>query len=134
MISLLWALYKNNKADYFVSLKTPYTKVYKGPSHRYPVTYILMHAGYPLHVRAEYDHWLKVEDRDGSLGWIHHSFISRKQRSALVVKECKLLDRMCTLQKGCIVKILSVEDQRCFVQIRKRLKGWIERKVLWGVQ
>jgi len=49
----------------------------KGPTYQHRVLWTYQRKGLPLRVIAQYDVWRRVKDKDGTVGWILDSMLSR---------------------------------------------------------
>ena len=74
----------------FVSLRSGEVNMRAGPGLQYPVEWAYRRRALPVEVVAEYHHWRRVRDREGTEGWIHKSLLSGR-RTAVVVGEIRTL-------------------------------------------
>lgn len=126
----------------FVSLRAEEANIRTGPGEQYPIKWTYQRQGLPLEITAEFHHWRRVRDWQGTEGWMHSSMLSGRRAfivvgsgepvpirtdpntSAGVVAEVepKVIGQIEECPKGgawCRVKI-------------ERVKGWMERKAMWG--
>ncbi|MBL0318062.1 MAG: SH3 domain-containing protein [Alphaproteobacteria bacterium] len=127
-----------NFTPYFVVIKPGEANLRRGPSVRYPVKTVYHLKGYPLEVIGEFDHWLKVRDRDNESGWLHENLLSRR-RAAMTLKPMYLFYRpqgdapvTARLEPHVVTNIVSCHDDWCHVK-GDGYDGWIVRQYLWGV-
>lgn len=123
---------------YFVVIKPGEANLRRGPSVRYPVKTVYHLKGYPLEVIGEFDHWLKVRDRDNESGWLHENLLSRR-RAAFTLKPMYMFYQpqgdspvIARLQPRVVANILSCQDDWCHAKV-DGYEGWIVRQNLWGI-
>ena len=124
----------------FVSLRTDPINMRTGPGVRYPVEWVYTRRGLPVEVVAEFDTWRRINDLDGSNGWIHTSMLSAR-RTAVVTGGLRPLRRtsenegelLAHLEPDVVVNIQRCPAGRyCRVEVGG-VQGWIRRDHLWGV-
>ncbi len=128
----------------FVSLSKNITNVRAGPGRKYPVKWVIKKRGLPVEIILEFDHWRKIRDKDGEVGWVFKTLLSGK-RTALVVGDkpvdlyemsrgffSKKLEVSAALEPMTLVNVKACEDDFCKVSV-EGISGLIERKSLWGV-
>jgi SH3-like domain-containing protein len=125
----------------FVSLRAEEANMRTGPGEQYPIKWTYQRAGLPLEIIAEYHHWRRVRDWQGTEGWMHSSMLTGRrgfmvkdavqplraepspQATVLAEVEPKVIGRIEECPKAvdwCRVRIDSI-------------KGWLDRRALWGV-
>jgi len=123
----------------FVSLHAPKANVRTGPGVRYPVDWVLVRKGMPVEIVAEFEHWRKIRDWQGTEGWVHQSMLSGT-RTAVVMTEVRALRRsadpqapvIARLEPGVIGRVLSCDEAWCRLDAAG-FKGWLPRDEIWGV-
>ena len=60
----------------FASLKADEVNMRAGPGQSYPVEWVFTRKGLPVEIVAEYDQWRKIQDIDGTVGWVHRVMLS----------------------------------------------------------
>ena len=60
----------------YVSLKGSEGNARRGPGLSNRIDWVFTRAGMPLRITAEFEHWRRVEDKDGLGGWIHYMLLS----------------------------------------------------------
>ena len=95
----------------------------------------------PIEVIAEYDTWRKVQDWQGTQGWVHQSMLSG-QRAFMVTNKIRTLrskpnaksTELAKLEPGVIGRVLICEfgSTWCQVEVSDR-EGWLRRVDFWGV-
>ena len=123
----------------FVSIHAPKVNVRTGPGVRYPVDWVLVRKSMPVEIVAEFEHWRKIRDWQGTEGWVHQNMLSGN-RTAVVMNEIRPLRRsadesspiMARVEPGVIGNVLSCENAWCRLEI-SGFKGYMKRTEIWGI-
>ena len=123
----------------FVSIHAPKVNVRTGPGARYPVDWVLVRKSMPVEIVAEFEHWRKIRDWQGTEGWVHQNMLSGN-RTAVVMNEIRALRRnandaspiVAKVEPGVIGRVLSCEDAWCRLEI-SGFRGYMKRTEIWGV-
>ena len=124
----------------FVSLKADEVNMRAGPGESYPVEWVFTRKGLPVEVIAQYEHWRKIRDIDGTVGWVHQVMLSG-QRTVLVngagvhtaLEEPSLgADPAFRAEAGVQGSLLFCEPGWCRIEVAG-VKGWLPMRELWGV-
>lgn len=123
----------------YVSLKTNEGNARRGPGLTHRIDWVFTRAGMPLKVTAEYEHWRRVEDRDGAGGWVHYSLLSGV-RTVLVTRDmAEFRDQpeaaapvLYQAEMDVIGKLVAASGDWARVVIEGE-KGWARIADLWGV-
>jgi SH3-like domain-containing protein len=123
----------------FVSLKASEGNARRGPDLSHRVDWVFTRRDLPLRVTAEFENWRRVEDADGKGGWMHHALLSGS-RTVLVQGDMVQLRARAQasapvtalLERGVIVQLRGCAGEWCRLE-QGRLRGWTERRHLWGV-
>jgi SH3-like domain-containing protein len=146
-IFLIWLLLLNDcfaapealLVPRFASLRAKEVNVHVGPGTQYPIEWKLVKTSLPVEIIAEFDTWRKIRDWQGTEGWVHKSLLSGR-RTVIVIGEIRNLYKKATtaapivarLQPGVVAKVLECDNTWCRIDAN-RYRGWIERKMIWGV-
>jgi len=123
----------------FASIRAEEVNLRNGPGTSYPVEWVLTRPGWPVEVIAEYEHWRRVRDVDGTVGWVHQTMLSGR-RTALVTGGIRTVraepapeaDPVLRAEPGVMAELLACIPGWCRVEIAGR-RGWIERTAIFGV-
>ncbi len=124
----------------FVSLASEKAYIRTGPGKQYPVKLIFEKKSIPLEVILEYDHWRKIKDIDGDVGWIHTSLLSGGRTAfirgdALIPgfkKPTQESDLNVYFEPGALVSIDSCGRVWCEVESAD-YSAFVQKENLWGV-
>jgi SH3-like domain-containing protein len=125
---------------HYVSLDSDKVFMREGPTYDHRILWIYHRKGLPLLETAEFDVWRRVEDSQGTVGWVHSSMISNN-RTVLVTagKPAPLRSQEATnspilalAQPGVIAKLEACGPAACQVSTGG-IEGWVDKKNIWGV-
>ncbi len=128
----------------FVSLAENKTNVRAGPGQKYPIKWVLNRKGLPVEVILEFDHWRKIKDHEGQVGWVFHTLLSGKRTALIKGADPAYSYEKPQLPNGKKSRISMYLEP--FVQVEVEgcrggwcnvsasgYSGWIKIKSLWGV-
>ena len=75
---------QERKTPYWASISADKALMRTGPGRNYPATWLYQRADLPIKVLEVYPSWRKVQDPDGTIGWMLVNLLS-DTRTALVV-------------------------------------------------
>ncbi len=124
---------------YWASIAAPKARMRTGPGTNFPANWEYVRADLPvkvLQVRAE---WRKIEDPDGTQGWMR-SFLLSEQRTAIIRGETRPLRAapdggakvMWRVEPGVVGRISHCASGWCEFDVRGRA-GYVEIDQIWGV-
>ncbi len=123
----------------FVSLKAEEGNARRGPSLSHRIDWVFQRRNMPLRVTGEHGHWRRVQDRDGQGGWVHYSLISgarhvivENDMTPLYVKPDQASTVNAYVESGVVARLGKCDLDWCRVTA-KGSKGWVAKRVLWGV-
>ncbi len=128
----------------FASLSADKVFLRAGPGKQYPVKLVYQQQGYPVEIIREFDHWRKIQDKDGYNGWVYKGLLSA-QRTSLIeepdiaggtiwLKRSHESDssKVARIEPGAILYLKECNEAWCRGS-SQGITGWIERKYLWGI-
>ena len=108
-------------------------------SYEAEIEWIYQKKNLPILIINEYGNWREIRDIANNQSWMHISMISNK-KSFINIKEQNLLKYkdnknivLAIVKKNVVGKIIKCDGKLCKVKI-KNLRGWIEKKSLWGIK
>ena len=128
------------KPPYWASIVASEARLRTGPGRQFPASWLYQRANLPVKVIATYPNWRKIEDPDGTQGWMQANLISQ-DRTGLVIGEVRALrDKPSTsahiifrAEPGVVGKISDCGRGWCKLDVRGRM-GYIEATHIWGVE
>jgi SH3-like domain-containing protein len=123
----------------YVSLKGTQGYARRGPAPTQRIDWVFTRNGMPLRITAEFDHWRRVEDKDGLGGWMHYTLLSGA-RTVIVIKPMTDLRALpeprapitARAEVNVIARLLSARDTWCRIGTGGD-SGWVEKSAVWGV-
>lgn len=124
----------------FATIKFDEVNARTGPANNCPIEWIFTQKGEPVEIIAEYDHWRRIRDIKGEGGWIHVSALSGKRSAVVVAKDITSLQSkpgnyakvVANLSPNLRCTLKKCATDWCQIQCSS-YRGWIARKLLWGV-
>ena len=123
--------------EIFLSLKKNKVNVRYGPSFESPVKFIYNKIDLPIKLIDKKENWRRILDVKNNSGWIHSSQL--KQTNSIITLSDKILFKKPTIfskpiakiKKGRVLIIQNCQTNWCKIKT-DNIKGWIQRKNLWG--
>ncbi|WP_241559920.1 SH3 domain-containing protein [Solirhodobacter olei] len=123
----------------FVSLRGHKGYARRGPSLTQRIDWVFTREGMPLRITGEFDHWRRVEDKDGLGGWMHYTLISGV-RTVIVTKPMVILRALpdnkapitAKAEQNVIARLHAARHDWCRISADGD-GGWVEKTAVWGV-
>ncbi|MEN2785222.1 SH3 domain-containing protein [Sphingomonas qilianensis] len=126
---------------YFASIAAGKARMRSGPGRTYPASWLYQRADLPVKIVAVFEkgRWYKVEDPDGTQGWILGALISQT-RTALVtggvaeLRDAPQIGGRVTWRAapGVVGRVSKCALGWCYFDVKGR-GGFVETRSLWGV-
>jgi SH3-like domain-containing protein len=123
---------------YWASLAKGDARMRVGPSLEYPASWIYRQRDLPVKVVEVYSNWRKIEDPDGTQGWMHVRLL--KDEPTAIVKggiaemrnsassSARLVFR---LEPGVVGRLSGCAGGWCAMDVDGK-RGYVSAKSLWG--
>lgn len=129
---------QSDALPYWASIAADEARMRKGPSPDVPVVWEYRRRDLPVRVVARYENWRKVEDPDGTTGWMAARLLSRT-RTAIVIGDTRAMREAPSAEAnvafraepGVVGRITDCANGWCLFDVRGR-RGWIETDHIWG--
>jgi SH3-like domain-containing protein len=126
------------KPPYWASITAAKARMRTGPGRNFPASWLYRRAGLPVKVIETYPNWRKVEDPDGTQGWMQANLLS-EDRTAMVTGEIRMLRAApeagakmnWRAEPGVIGKLSDCAAGWCKLDVNGRA-GFVEARFLWG--
>lgn len=126
------------KTPYFASISASKARMRTGPGRNYPASWLYQRADLPIKVVDIYGEWRKVEDPDGTQGWMQVNLLS-DTRTAIVTGTTTELRSAAhfnarinwRVAPGVVGRISKCGGGWCWFDVRGR-GGYIEQSHIWG--
>lgn len=126
------------KLPYWVAISKDEARMRVGPSMDYPANWIYRRKNLPVKVVETYPNWRKVEDPDGTQGWMHVRLL-KDDKTAIVVGETVTLradpsdsaHALYRAEPGVVGRVSNCESGWCKFDVNGQ-RGYVEKSHLWG--
>ncbi len=114
-----------------------------GPGTRYKILWQLG-SGFPLKVLKRKGQWIRVQDFEGTIGWVNRNVVNRVPH--MIVKVHRKSRKRINVRRGpgtrsrivakahygVVFQTLKRKNGWVKVHHRKGVTGWVKRSLLWG--
>lgn len=127
------------KTPYWSSISAGKARMRTGPGREFPATWLYQRADLPVRVIETYPNWRKIEDPDGTKGWVQANLLS-DARTALVTGGVRELREAADAsapvvwraEPGVVGRISQCARGWCLFDAKGRA-GFIQVAHIWGV-
>ena len=125
---------------YFASIGAGRARMRTGPARTYPASWLYQRADLPVRVIATYKEWRKIEDPDGTQGWMEDRLL-RDARTAIVraPQAVEMHEQPSSASRlswraapGVVGRIAQCGGGWCRLDVKGQV-GFVEIGNLWGV-
>jgi SH3-like domain-containing protein len=124
---------------HYASQRAGRANLREGPGYHHRILWVYRHRGYPFRVTAKFDIWRRVQDVNGTIGWMSAALLSNK-RTVLVTGKRRVRiyqdangGRVVGLaDPGAIADLETCTRDACQIH-DDDIDGWIARNRIWGV-
>lgn len=124
---------------YWASISAGKARMRSGPGRNFPATWLYQRAKLPVKVIEIYPNWRKVEDPDGTQGWMLVNLLS-EERTAIVIGDIRDLRAtpdvtakvVWRAEPGVVGTLKRCSDGWCEFNVGGR-RGYIRTTEIWGV-
>jgi SH3-like domain-containing protein len=129
-----------HKVPRFVSLHSDKVNLRTGPGRQYPIEWVLTRKDMPVEITAEFEHWRRVREWDGTEGWVQEHMVTGK-RFVIVAKGGVRPLRaapdaasaiVARAEPGVVARLDECRADWCQVAAQD-VTGWMLRTDIWGV-
>lgn len=124
---------------YYASISAGQARMRTGPGRNFPATWLYQRRGLPVKVFAIYKEWRKVEDPDGTQGWMQANLLSDRRSAMVVGGEAAMLAAPHPRSRvewraapGVVGRINKCGSGWCWFDVNGRA-GYVEISRLWGI-
>ncbi len=133
------AVRAETKLPYWASISASEARLRTGPGRQFPASWLYQRAQLPVKVIATYPNWRKIEDPDGTQGWMQANLISSERTGVVTGDVRSLRDKpsakgrvIFRAEPGVVGRISDCARGWCKLDVKGRM-GYIEASSLWGV-
>ena len=133
------AAFAQKSPPYWASIDEREARMRTGPSTEYPTVWIYRRERLPLKVLARYKVWRKVEDPDGTQGWMHARLLTERRTAMVVGEEVVTLHASpggnakvtWRAEPGVVGRITECARGWCLFDVTGR-QGYVPTAAIWG--
>ncbi len=126
---------------HFASLRSDRAYLREGPTFSHRILWIYRRKGYPVKVIAAFDVWRRIQDADGTVGWMNASmlsdrrtvFVTEKKRVPVRAEAVSASRVVAWAEPGVVATLKACEVSSCEITAGG-VEGWIDKKSIWGVE
>ena len=126
------------KTPYWASISAGKARMRTGPGREFPASWLYQRADLPVRVIETYPNWRKIEDPDGTKGWVQANLLSNN-RTALITGDVRELRASADAgapvvwraKPGVVGRISQCARGWCLFDARGRA-GYIQAAHIWG--
>tara|TARA_B100001559_G_C16480050_1_gene613283 strand:- start:656 stop:1099 length:444 start_codon:yes stop_codon:yes gene_type:complete len=129
-----------SKKNKYLTTRYSEVNVRNGPGLNNLVLFKILKKGYPLLIIEKFENWYRVIDSDENKGWISRTQLSNDSYVIMIKSSEKILKFpnhnskiMAFAKMNFILKLEKCRKKWCKVASDK-IKGWVPKKSLWGVE
>jgi SH3-like domain-containing protein len=124
---------------YFATFHADKVNLRAGPGDRYPIEWVYVRRDWPVQVIAQFDHWRRVRDWEGTEGWVQEKMITSR-REVIVTGGIHGLRQAPDLgaalvaraEPGVMARFEECRGDWCRITAGD-ITGWVQRGEIWGV-
>jgi SH3-like domain-containing protein len=124
---------------HFAALHADKVNLRAGPGDRYPIQWVYIRKDWPVEVVAQFDHWRRVRDWEGTEGWVHEKMVTNR-REVIVTGGVRPLRQspdqggalIARAEAGVMAKLDECRGEWCRIAAGD-FTGWVQRSDIWGV-
>lgn len=131
---------RQRQTPYWASISAGQAMMRTGPGQNYPGTWLYVRADLPIRVVEVYQNWRRIEDPDGTRGWMMVSLLSDTRTAIVRGSEPQALHEQpdssspvrYRAEPGVVGRISRCENGWCYFDVRGRA-GFIRTDMIWGI-
>jgi SH3-like domain-containing protein len=123
---------------YWAALSKDEARMRVGPSMDYPANWVYRRKNLPVKVVEVYPNWRKIEDPDGTQGWMHVRLL-KDEKTAIVVGDIAVMRKeprdnsaaLYRVEPGVVGEIKDCDHGWCAFNVNGQ-RGYVRSGSLWG--
>jgi SH3-like domain-containing protein len=127
------------KVPRFVSLHSDKVNLRTGPGRQYPIEWVLTRKDMPVEIIAEFEHWRRIREWDGTVGWVQEhmvhgerfAIVKKGDERALYAGPDPASALVARAEPGVIARLDECRGPWCRIDAAG-FSGWIQRADIWG--
>src|SRR5690348_890023 len=122
------------KVPRFVSLHSDKVNLRTGPGRQYPIEWVLTRKDMPVEVIAQFEHWRRVRDWEGTQGWVQEHMVGGRRTVVINKGALRSLHAqpdpgsavVARAQPGAVARLLECRGPMCRIEADD-ISGWVGR-------
>ncbi|GAA4777902.1 hypothetical protein GCM10023219_27500 [Stakelama sediminis] len=130
---------QTQKVPYYASISAGKARMRTGPGRNYPISWVYERADLPIKVVERYKDWRKIEDPDGTEGWMQVGLLSARRTGMVhggiaAMRSSPGFSASINWRAapGVVGRISECSRGWCYFDVHGR-GGYVEQSQLWGV-
>lgn len=130
---------QDRKMPYFASIAASKARMRTGPGRNFPASWLYQRADLPIKIVDKHNEWRKIEDPDGTQGWMQVNLLSETRTGVVMGTNVDMLDvprfngkLLWRAAPGVVGRVSKCTRGWCWFDVRGRA-GYVEANRLWGV-
>ena len=126
------------KEAYWASIGPNEARMRTGPGRQFPASWVYKRAGLPVKVIETYPNWRKIEDPDGTQGWMQANLVSDVRTGIIRGDIRPLRERpdedariIWRAEPGVVGRLSECARGWCKLDVRGRM-GYVDVAHIWG--
>ena len=128
------------KVPRFVSLHADRVNLRAGPGRQYPIEWVLTKKDMPVEVIAQFEHWRRIRDWDGTIGWVQEHMVAGRRYVVVAKGGTRPVYQqpdaasvvVARAEPGIVARLLECRGPMCRIAADD-ISGWMRRSDIWGV-
>ena len=129
---------QDQRPPYWASISAPEAIMRRGPSRDMRAMWEYRRAGLPLKVLALHEDWRRVQEPDGTTGWMHRSLLTGRRTAIVTADGARIRTRpdggapvAYRAGAGVIGRVTDCNSGWCAIDVLGR-RGFIATGDIWG--
>lgn len=131
---------RERETPYWASIAASRAYMRTGPGRTYPATWLYVRPDLPIRVVEVYQNWRKVQDPDGTTGWMVVNLLSDTRTAIVRGDEPQPMRQepnaaaaiVFRAEPGVVGRLSRCADRWCLLDVGGR-RGFIRTEALWGL-
>jgi SH3-like domain-containing protein len=127
------------RPPYWASISASRANMRAGPDRKYPANWLYRRPDLPIKVIGVYKEWRKVEDAEGTQGWMLANLLSETRTAVVTGSVLEMRDAaqlggrvLWRAAPGVVGRISKCQRGWCWFNVHGR-GGYVETSHIWGV-
>jgi SH3-like domain-containing protein len=131
---------RTRETPYWASISAGRAMMRTGPGRTYPATWLYVRSDLPIRVIEVYQNWRKIQDPDGTTGWMMVQLLSDTRTALVTGEEPRPMHETrdpaspvrFRAEPGVVGRISRCSEGWCLFDVRGR-SGYIRTDHIWGI-